>query len=74
MFAGEEAAGMIKNRLLSKCFPFSSTALLHGVAGEGRKEFKAECGKINFKTGVEGKGGWEEGRQLGEPVGAALDP
>ena len=26
------------------------------VAGEGRKEFKAKCGKINFKTQGEGVG------------------
>lgn len=31
------------------------------VAGEGRKEFKAKCGKINFKTQGERKGGGVQG-------------
>lgn len=38
---------MIKNRAALEVFP---SLLLLATAGEGRKEFKAECGKINFKT------------------------
>lgn len=38
---------------------------LFAAAGEGRKEFKAECGKINFKTQGEGKGGGGQGKAAG---------
>lgn len=42
-------------------------------AGEGRKVFKAKCGKINFKTQGEGKGGGVQGvTQPGASGGVAL--
>lgn len=39
---------MIKNRAALEVSLFSAPPPT--TAGEGRKEFKAECGKINFKT------------------------
>lgn len=45
---------------------------LFAAAGEGRKEFKAECGKINFKTQGEGKGGVVRVRQPGAAGGSSF--
>lgn len=41
------------------------------TAGEGRKEFKAGCGKINFKTQGAGKGEGDRRPEAGQPAAAA---
>lgn len=49
-----EGQGRIKGLELSLKCPPPCCSL--ATAGEGRKEFKAKCGKINFKTQGEGRG------------------